>query len=935
MFIFAVNNVKFIGKLYNIKGFKFMDKIYIVDTSSFIFRAFYAITNLTTKSGFPTNALYGFIKMYLKLLNEANPEYIVSVFDAGKKNFRHDLYPEYKANRAKCPDELALQMPYFRDFVKALGIKVLEKEGFEADDIIATITKKGQALGFNIEIVTADKDLMQLVNNDVTIWDTMKDKHYDTEGVKEKFGVYPKDVLNYLALVGDASDNVPGVKGIGPKTVVALLENYESLEAIYENLESVANNKSIRSAKSVSENLRNNKDTLFLSKELVKLCTKVDIQVNNKSVLDINEDEFKEFFKKNNFNKDTLSKLIEKFEFESLFKGFLEKNSNVNLEEKNDSYEVKIIYKDNFDEFINILSKQDFFAFDVETTSLNIFDAKLVGVSFCFDKNTSYYVPLLHNVMFEEDRQVDTATFINAIKTVLQNENIKKTGHNLKYDIEIFRNYNVYVKGVSFDTMIAAYLLSPDDLSFSLQVTAKKYLGLDGIEYKDVVGKKASFAEVDIDSAAKYSAEDSYFSWMLYLKLSKELEDKELTKVFYDIDLPLLDVLSKMELNGVCIDTEALKRSSLFLNEELKVLEDEIYKLADGSFNINSPKQLGFILFEKLGISTKGIKKTQSGYSTDVTTLEKLQGVHPIAEKLLQYRSIFKLKSTYIDTLPTYVSKKTGRLHARFNQAVTGTGRLSSSDPNLQNIPVKTKEGRKIRDAFIAPNGKVIISADYSQVELRVLAHMSKDEALIEAFKNDEDIHTKTSKFIFNLGENEAPTSEQRRLGKVINFGVVYGMSAFRLSKELSINMLTAQKYIDGFFKKYHGVKEYFDKLLVQIKNDGYVSTMFGRKRFASSINKDSRDNGYLNRMAINAPIQGTAADIIKLSMLNIQRKIDEHNMPLKMIIQIHDELVFECDESFKEEGAKFIKSQMENVLSLEVPLKVDVGIGASWGEAH
>ena len=921
-----------------------MDKIYIVDTSSFIFRAFYAITNLTTKSGFPTNALYGFLKMYLKLLKEANPKYIVSVFDTGKKNFRHDLYSEYKANRAKCPDELALQMPFFRDFVKALGVKVIDKEGFEADDVIATITDKAKEFQMGVEIVTADKDLMQLVESNVGIWDTMKDKHYDREAVKEKFGVYPENVLNYLALVGDTSDNVPGVKGLGSKTAVTLLENYDSIEALYENLEEIANNKNIRGAKSLADNLKNNKEILFLSKKLVELEHKVDITLNDKSILTISPNDFKLLFEKQNIIESELSSLVSKFEFESLFKSFLENYKDIvyHDEQKNeddtnhDSYEVKIVYKEDLKDFIEKLKNQNLFAFDTETTSLNIFEAELVGVSFCFDTKTSYYVPLLHEVMFEENKQVDIDEFISLVKKIFENENQKKTGHNLKYDIQIFKNYGVNVKGVSFDTMIAAYLLSPDDLSFSLSSTAKKYLGLDGIEYKDVIGKKDNFSQVDIQRAANYSAEDSYFSWMLYLKLSKELEEKELTKVFYDIDLPLLDVLSKMELNGVCIDTESLKKSSIFLGEELKTLENEIYELAGGStFNINSPKQLSFILFEKLGISTKGIKKTTQGYSTDVTTLEKLKGVHPIADKLLQYRSVFKLKSTYIDSLPLYVSKKTGRLHTKFNQAVTGTGRLSSSDPNLQNIPVKTEEGRKIRDAFIAPKGKVVISADYSQVELRVLAHMSHDKALIDAFKNNEDIHTKTSKFIFNLGEDEIPTSEQRRLGKVINFGVVYGMSAFRLSKELSINMFTAQKYIDGFFQKYSGVKAYFDKLLVEVKDKGYVSTMFGRKRFTASIDKEGRDKGYLNRMAINAPIQGTAADIIKLSMLNIQREIEKNNYPLKMIIQIHDELVFECDESFKEKGAEFIKFQMENVLKLEVPLKVDVGVGASWGEAH
>ncbi|MGI6680843.1 MAG: DNA polymerase I [Bdellovibrionota bacterium] len=641
--------------------------------------------------------------------------------------------------------------------------------------------------------------------------------------------------------------------------------------------------------------------------------------------------------------------LIEKFEFQSLFKSFLEdklSSSNVNINTKKEisndctndcsnNYEVKTIFKDDIKDFISLLQKQKFFAFDVETTSLDIFKAKIVGVSFCFDNDKAYYVPLLHEVIFSENKQISVEEFIKLIKDILENDNIKKTGHNLKFDIEIFKNHGVDVLGIVFDSMIASYLLNPDDVSFSLSRVVKKYLGHDCIEYKDVVGKKKNFSEVDIETASKYSAEDAYFSFILYLKLNDELTKKDLLKVFYEIDLPLLNVLATMELNGVYIDTQQLRKSSMFFAKELEILEQEIYELAGSTFNINSPKQLSYILFEKLNISTAGLKKTQFGFSTDVNTLEKLKNIHPIAEKLLKYRGIFKLKSTYLDALPEFVSSKTNRLHTRYNQAGTGTGRLSSSDPNLQNIPIKTLEGRKIRSAFLAPSEKVIISADYSQVELRVLAHMSKDKTLIEAFNKGEDIHTKTAKFIFELKATDTPTQEQRRFAKVINFGLIYGMSAYGLSNELSISVQTAKKYIDGFFNKYFGVKEYFDKLLKDVESLGYVSTMFGRKRFVSSLFSDNKNKGYLNRMAINAPIQGTAADIIKLAMISIHNEIIDRNLKLKMILQIHDELVFECDESFKDEAISFIKTQMESITLLDVPLKVDVGSGASWEDAH
>lgn len=908
-----------------------MDKIYIVDSSGYIFRAFYAVRQLTTKSGFPTNALFGFLKMYLKLLNNIESDYIVSVFDTGKKNFRHDLFTEYKSNRVKCPEELAIQMPFFRDIAKAFGMKVLEQEGFEADDVIATVTKKALSLGIKVEIISADKDLMQLVDDDTTVWDTMKDKHYNKDGVIEKLGITPNKVGDYLALVGDSSDNVPGVHGLGPKTAIALLEKYENIDNLLLSLDEVATNKNIRGAKGLVDNIKNNQDILSLSRKLVALVDDVDLILDNKKFSSFDEDSFKNFFKKQENDLELLNKLANEFEFQAILREQLSHKKN----DEETKYQYQTILEDDFDNFLEKLKKQDFFAFDTETTSLDITDVELVGVSFCWNALEAYYVPLSHLDAFSDLHQVPINIFISKIKDILENEKIKKTGHNIKYDIQIFSNYGVHVAGVAFDSMIASYILSPDETSFSLSSVSKRYLDLIASEYKDVVGKKNNFEEVDILSATKYSAEDAHFSWLLYIKLNLELEKKGLLKVFYDIDLPLIDVLANMELKGVFIDISLLNKISLFLQKELEELENLIYVFAGSRFNINSPKQLAVILFEKLNIPTFGLKKTQSGFSTDVTTLEKLKYTYPIAEKLLKYRAMFKLKSTYVDALPSFVSKKTGRLHTKYNQAVTGTGRLSSSDPNLQNIPIRTSEGKEIRSAFSAPAGKIIISADYSQVELRVLAHMSQDAVLIQAFKNGEDIHTNTSKFIFELKDEETPTDEQRRLGKVINFGVVYGMSAFRLSKELNITVQLATKYIDGFFTKYHGVKTYFDKLLLDVEKDGFVSTMFGRKRFVASIDNEGRDKGYLNRIAINAPIQGTAADIIKMVMINIHKKIIQNKMPLSMIMQIHDELVFECDINFQKEAEAFIKYEMENVVNLLLPLKVDVGTGKSWAEAH
>jgi DNA polymerase-1 len=910
-------------------------RAYLVDGSGYIFRAYYAVAPLRTKDGFPTNALFGYLRMLLKLLTAADSEHVVVVFDSGKETFRTEMYSEYKANRKECPEELLKQMPYFRDFSEALGLLILEKKGFEADDILGTLTKKLKKENIEVVIVSGDKDLMQLVEPGVTIWDTMRDIHYDSAGVKDKMGVSPEKIVELLAVMGDSSDNVPGLRGAGPKTAVQLIERYGEVENIIKSFVEIAQDSAIRNRAKLSKQIELDAEILRLSRKLVEIDTDVPLSFNisqkMKEIQSMNADELHSVMLRKEPFTEKLESLVSKFEFSSLVKDF-----RLNLPSSSESqktYNYKIIYRADFEAWFDEFRKQEIFSFDLETTSLDILDAKIIGASFCWSDDEAFYIPIAHTVSPKE--QVKLNDFIEAISIVLSKPDIQKVGQNLKYDIGVLANYDVTVRGIKFDTMIAAYLLNPDRRSYNLSALAEDVLQRKLIEYDELLQSNLFYADVDVESAAQYAGQDAHVAWLVMQKLKERINKENLNKVFEEIEMPLVPILQEMERNGVKLDTDLLYSLSTVFETELVELQKQLYALAGSEFNLNSPKQLSDVLFNKLGISTKGLKKTKTGISTDSSVLEKLLGTHPLPALLLRYRMLSKLKNTYVDVLPAMISKKTGRLHAKFNQAITATGRLSSSDPNLQNIPIQTEEGRRIREAFIADEGNLILSADYSQIELRILAHMSEDETLIEAFKNDIDIHAKTAREIMNLSEKEEITSALRRIGKTINFGVIYGMSGFRLGKQLEIPVSVANQYIENYFNKYPSVKEFFARLTNEALEQGFVTTIFGRKRIITDIDTSERDKGFAIRAAINAPMQGTAADLIKMAMIRIDKRIKELNMPIKMIMQIHDELVFECAASYSVQARDEIIKAMENVISLKVPLRVDCAFGKNWQEAH
>ena len=914
------------------------EKTYVVDGSGYIFRAYYAVPPLTTKSGFPTNALFGFTKMLLKLLTEKDAHHVIVVFDAGAKTFRNEMYAEYKANRKECPQDLVEQMPLFRTIVTALGIPVLEQRGFEADDIIGTLTTKLARSGHEMVVVSADKDLMQLVNDHVLMWDTMRDRRFDRNGVIEKFGVPPEKVVEVLGLMGDDSDNVPGLQGCGPKTATQLIERYGDVETVLNSADKIREDSEIRNRKKLAELIESQRDTVRLSRKLVQVETEAPIEVlvdgKLQLVSNVTPEALIEALTRKAPDADLLRSLGERLEFAALFEGI--SVGAARAKEEKEDYRVRVVYEDTFDAFIGELQKTKSFAFDTETTSLDTLAAELIGASFCFSNDEAIYIPLGHTpeAISEGKSQVELSRFLKAIKTILEDPSVQKIGQNLKYDIGVFARHGVEVRGVAFDTMVAAYVLNPDQSSYNLTVLANDHLKKTVIEYDEVVGEKPSLAHITIDSVARYAGQDAYLAWMLEGVLRPRIESEGLTKVFSEIEMPLVPVLSIMEQKGVKLDTELLAKMSVEIGGKLLELHNTIVTLAGGEFNLNSPKQLSEVLFTKLGISTKGLKKTKTGISTDSSVLEKLQREHPIAEVILLYRMLHKLKSTYIDALPSQVSTIDCRLHSRFNQTVTGTGRLSSSDPNLQNIPITTAEGRKIRGAFIAEEGSLLISADYSQIELRVLAHMCGDENLIAAFHSDSDIHSRTAREIHGLAPDVEITEQQRREGKTINFGVIYGMGAFRLSKDLGISMSVAQTYIDNYFARYPGVKKFFAQVESDVTTKGFVTTLFGRKRVIGSIDTAGRDQGFMLRAAMNAPIQGTAADIIKIAMNRVATRLKRAKAPAAMIMQIHDELVFECVDEAREIVVDLIQEEMEGVAPLKVPLKVDIGWGKNWEEA-
>lgn len=906
------------------------DITYLIDGSGYIFRAFYAIQRLSTKDGFPTNALYGFLRMILKTLAEANSSRVAIIFDAGRKTFRNELYPEYKANRSECPPELSEQMPYFRELSRALGLPVLECPGWEADDIIATLTSRLTERKMPVVVVSGDKDLMQLVSDDVQIWDTMKDARYGPSQVTEKFGVGPEKVTEILALTGDSSDNVPGVDGVGPKTATQLIQKYETVEGVIANVSALREDSGIRNRKKIADNIEAHIDRLRLARRLVEVAYNVPLE----EITD-NSHDIESLLTKRELDVTHLAELFEKFEFQSLFKEFKGLLGNSVHAAATQSYDYQTILASQFASWCAEFSAQGEFSFDLETTSLDLHEAAIVGISICWSTTQSFYIPIAHK---GSDEQVLWYDFVAATQTHFANPKILKSGQNIKYDISILELHGVAVRGVAFDSMVAAYLLNPDSRSFNLTALANDYLHMPVIEYEEVTAGKTNFSEVDITSATRYACQDAHYAWLLKEQLQPRIEENGLTRVFSELEVPLIPVLAGIERTGIKIDAVKLQTMSEEFAAQLLELEHTIYEQAGCQFNINSPKQLADVFFNKLQISTKGVKKTKTGFSTDSSVLEKLAESHSLPALILEYRSLHKLKSTYTDALTGYISPKTGRIHTRLNQTVTGTGRLSSSDPNLQNIPVQSTEGRRIRSAFIPEPGSFFIAADYSQIELRLLAHLSEDENLIRAFREGEDIHSATAREIMGLSVQEEVPSELRRIGKTINFGIVYGMGAFRLGRELGIPVSQASNYITSYFNRYPKVKEYFATLEENALAQGEVQTIYGRKRVISSIDTSGRDQGFAMRAAINAPLQGSAADIIKLAMIRVDELLSRSYPQARLILQIHDELLIEAPDGGSDKNQDLIADivqAMESVITLRVPLKVDAGSGFNWQEAQ
>ena len=888
--------------------------LYLIDGSSYIFRAFFGVRQqLSTSKGFPTNALYGFINMLQKVIREEKPDYLVVAFDSPDKTFRHKIYPNYKANRDAPPEELSRQFPYFEPLVKAYGLSSIRRPGFEADDIIGTLAIKGKQKGLEIVIVSGDKDMMQLISPHIYMLDTMKNKKFMDKEVVEKFGVQADKVVEVMGLMGDSSDHIPGVAGVGPKTAAELIRKFGSIEALYKRIDEVEK-------KNVKEKLERDKENAFMSRELVCIDTAMDLEFNS------------DLMKLGKVDSAKLKKMFEEFEFVSFLEGMQDGTAN-SLKIDRSEYKT-ILTEKSFNDLIESLAKKKSFAFDVETTSKRPVWARLVGISFSFEDGNAFYLPLAHRYLGVPE-QLEFKAVCEKLKPILEDKSIKKCGHNIKYDLIVMSNEGIALDGVDFDTMIASYLLNPSSRGHGLDALTMEYFGHKNLTYKEMTGtgsKEIGFDEVEVDRATEYAAEDSDMTWRLKGKLQPQLKDSTL-KLYKEIELPLLEVLAEIELNGVYVDRKHLKELSSKIDKQLLHLEKDIYVLADEEFNINSPKQLSVILFEKLKLPV--VKKTKTGYSTDVSVLEQLAVEHKLPEQVLSYRQLAKLKSTYVDALPGEIFKNTGRVHTSFNQTVAATGRLSSSNPNLQNIPIRSDMGKEIRKAFTAEGDNMLLSADYSQIELRILAHLSKDKALKNAFDKGEDVHARTAADIFGSSLDQVDENS-RRMAKAVNFGIIYGLSAFGLSRQLNISRKDAQDFIDQYFSLYSNVKDFMDNTIAEARECGYTLTMFNRRRYLPDLKSDNRQvRESAERIAINSPIQGSAADLIKVAMIRLSRNLKKIKSNSKMILQVHDELLFECPVQEKKEIESLVRKEMEGACTLSVPLVVDIGWGKNWNEAH
>lgn len=905
-------------------------RLFIVDAMALAFRSFHAFPRpLTTSSGLPTQAIYGSLMFLTQLIEREKPDYLLIATDSDAKTFRHEMYPEYKANRGEMPEDLAVQIPYLYRLFQAFGCFILKVPGLEADDLIGSVVQQWASSQLHCYIVSGDKDFMQLVNDDVSLYIPQKasdPKIVDINGVYDKFGVEPHQVIDLLAIMGDSSDNVPGVKGIGEKGAAKLIQTFGSLEQIYENLDQITNKRQLNG-------LSESKELAFLSKELVTIKTDAELPIHIAATRCTPE--------KAVANKRLLE-LVSELEFTSFSRKIEEKmaQQNQSLEPSVEQQKPEVNYKlirstKELSELLKSFESSPEFCVDTETTGLDISNDKPIGISLSKTAHEAYYISLQ-----EKHIESPLEQMLALIRDFLENSKALKIGHNLKFDIQMLQNLGIRLNPPFADTMVASHLADSSERSHSLDACCLRYLNYTKIPTASVLDENKTMINAKLEDLTNYACEDADLCLQLWRHLQPIIEETKQDQAFYEVEMPLISVLAKMEQTGIYLDTQILESLSHKLNEKAEQLEKTITELAGESFNIKSPKQLQVILYEKLKVheqlGIKRIKKTKSGYSTDISVLEKLRE-HPLVEAILEYRTVTKLKSTYVDTLPQIVNAKTKRLHSSFHQTGTATGRLSSSEPNLQNIPIRNPMGKQIRSAFCGQDSNTfIVSADYSQIELRILAALSKDEALAQAFKDDKDIHTSTAAKIFSVDESQV-NSDQRSHAKAINFGIIYGMGASRLARETGVSMKEAKEFSDKYFESYPKIQSYIQESISFAQEHGYSKTLFGRRRYIPEIHtKDQARLANAQNMAVNSPVQGSAADLIKIAMINIQKKLDESGFSAKMLLQVHDELVFECPGSELDEVAKLVKQTMESALpSLDVPLKVQVGSGHNWLEAH
>jgi DNA polymerase I len=886
--------------------------LYLIDGSAYIYRAFHAVRGLANSKGMPTNAVFGFTRMLIKLIQERRPQYMAMFFDAKGPTFRHAMYSQYKANRPPMPDELVSQLPWIKKVTDAFRVPIVEVPGYEADDLIGTCARLAESAGHAVVMVTGDKDFVQLVTDRTSIWDPMKDRIIDMATVGAEYNLAPAQIIDMMGLSGDTADNVPGVPGIGPKTALSLIQQFGSMDALYERIDELTRKKQ-------RENLTSHKEQAFLSRRLVTIDTHAPVEFDPLVFKSLPPDEA------------ALGRLFQDLEFRQLQQEFQQSKP-----EKPVAYE-PILTTAALDALVDRLQNCPRFAVDTETTSQNPMEAVLVGISIAMEPGEAFYIPVGHRYVGAPE-QLPRKDVLDRLRPVFQNQGVSKIGQNIKYDWTVFRRHGVDLQGVSFDTMLASYLLNPSKRAHNLDQIALDYLGHKNITYSEVAGKgknALTFDQVTLDQAVPYACEDADITLRAYEALRPQLEEVGVMSLMERVEMPLVPVLMEMEMTGIRLDMEKLHQLSKSFGHQLMRLEEDIHAMAGEQFNIQSSQQLSRILFEKLNLPTAKKTKKKTGYSTDVEVLTRLAEIHELPAFILRHRSLAKLKSTYVDALIDQVDSDTGRIHTSFNQTVAATGRLSSSDPNLQNIPIRTEEGLEIRKAFISQPGWTLLSADYSQIELRILAHYADDPLFIDSFRRDEDIHTRTAGEVFQTAPEDV-TAELRRQAKAINFGIVYGMSAYGLSRELGISPKMAQTYIDHYFERYRGIKDYMTRAVAQARRTLRTSTLLGRVRLLPDITSTNATvRQFAERTAINTPIQGTAADLIKVAMIQMAEAIHARHLQSRMLLSVHDEIVFEVPEAELAAMQQLAPQVMENIWELKAPLKVNVAWGPDWAAAH